>query len=48
MPKPPIEERCALTDLPKDWCAHCRRKTLTEEEQETKDFDNLIKRWSNG
>jgi hypothetical protein len=38
------EPRCELTGIKKEWCAHCRGKTLTEEEQEAKDLDNMIAR----
>ncbi|HET7713987.1 MAG TPA: hypothetical protein VFK94_07405 [Patescibacteria group bacterium] len=42
--KPTPEKRCELTDIKVSWCAHCRRKTLTDEEQEAKDLDDMIAR----
>lgn len=46
MLKPSIEKRCPLTDLPTEWCAHCRKKTLTDEEQDKKNWNNLFDRWA--
>jgi hypothetical protein len=40
MPDP----RCELTGIKKDWCAHCRGKSLTDEEQDAKDLDDMIAR----
>lgn len=41
MTKEPV---CELTSIKKAWCAHCRGKSLTEEEQDKKDLDDMIKR----
>jgi hypothetical protein len=38
---------CELTSIKKEWCAHCRGKSLTDEEQDAKDLDDMIARFAN-
>ena len=46
MPRGKDMPRCIVTDLPEEWCAHCRGKSNTEEEEAKLAWDQMFKKWS--